>query len=300
MQYKILDQGETFGRDYYTFKNTYMRDENEPWKGRPNYFPSWVARPEKFQELQNKIYSKAIRVTKDECLDLPPLINKTYPVDLGKKQKKYYDQMQRDFLTWVEESEQQGIAVAQLAVTKALRLQQIVTGFVQTDDGQLIEIDDNPRLNAVKQLLQDLHDKHKIILWCSFRHNYVQLGKLCEDLKIKYVKLTGDMNGREKEDSINAFNTDESCRVIIANRRAGGIGVNLVASDLSIVYSRNFSLEEELQSAARNHRGGSQIHERIVKIDLCARDTIDETITQALLNKNEVANRIVDLVRRNK
>jgi SNF2 family DNA or RNA helicase len=298
MQYKIMDHGATFGDNYFVFRQYYMKDENAAWAGRPSHFAKWVTRPDKYKELNDKIYKSAIRVTKEETLDLPPLVKKIMPVEMGKEQKKYYDQMQRDFITFVEEQEKKGVVVAELAITKAMRLQQIVTGFVATDDGQVIEIKNNPRLKAVEQLLQDLHVNHKVILWCSFRHNYKQLKEVCDKLKIKSVMLTGDMNGDQKAESIRAFNEEAETRVIIANRKAGGIGVNMVASDVSIVFSRNFSLEEELQSEARNYRGGSEIHDRILKIDLCAKDTIDEQVTSALSAKLDVSKNVIDLVRK--
>jgi SNF2 family DNA or RNA helicase len=297
MQFFIMDGGATFGKDPWVFKRKYMKDENEGWKGRQNYYPQWVPRPEKYKELNEKIYTKAIRVMKDECLDLPPLVKKIMPVELSPSQRKYYEQLKRDFLTFIDEEEKKGIVVTQLAITKALRLQQIVTGHVKTEEGQVIEIKDNPRLKAVKQLLQDLHVEHKVILWCSFKHNYKQLSEVCKELKIEHVFLTGEMNLTEKEDAMHRFNTEGKVRVIIANRKAGGIGINLVASDISIVFSRNFSLGEELQSQDRNYRGGSEIHRVITKIDLCAKDTIDERITEALVGKKDISNKIIELAK---
>jgi SNF2 family DNA or RNA helicase len=294
MQYRILDGGETFGDNFYVFRSKYMRDANEAWKGRRNHFPKWVPRADKFEELQNKIYSKGIRVTKEECMDLPPLVQQTYPVELSASQKRYYTQMKRDFVTFINEGNAKGIMTAELAITKALRLQQIVTGVLVNEDGQTIEIEDNPRLSVVSELLHDLHTKHKVILWCSFRHNYIQLGRVCDSLGIKKVFLTGEQSSKEKDEAITAFETDDTVRVIIANRRAGGIGVNLVAASYSIVYSRNFSLEEEIQSTARNYRGGSEMHERITKIDLCAPDTLDEVITEALIQKKKIADSIIE------
>lgn len=296
MQFKILDGGATFGDNAFVFRSKYMRDANDAWKGRQNYFPKWVARPEKFDELQEKIYRRGIRVTTAECMDLPPLIQQTYPVELSHSQKRYYNQMMRDFVAFIDEGKAKGIVTAELAITKALRMQQIVTGFVQTEEGQVVEIADNPRLDAVEELLSALHEKHKVILWCSFKHNYKQLSGVCTKLGIKHVFLTGEQNAKEKDQSIESFENDDTVRVIIANRKAGGIGINLVAASYSIVYSRNFSLEEELQSQARNYRGGSQQHERIVKIDLCAVDTLDETITEALQNKKKVSDSIVEYV----
>jgi SNF2 family DNA or RNA helicase len=93
------------------------------------------------------------------------------------------------------------------------------------------------------------------------------------------------------------FRGDDDTRVVICNRRAAGTGINLVEASYSIVYSRNFSLAEELQSRDRNHRGGSQIHDKVTKIDLCAKDTIDELCLEALLNKQSLAERIIDIAK---
>ena len=110
--------------------------------------------------------------------------------------------------------------------------------------------------------------------------------------------LTGDHNSKEKGEQVDLFQNDPECRVIIANRGAGGVGVNLTAASYSIVYSRNFRLDEELQSEARNHRGGSEIHEQIVKIDLVAADTIEMGVLESLSNKLEGATAVLDMIRR--
>ena len=301
--WRFLDKGETFGRNYHVFINKYMEDENAAWSGKPNHFTKLVAKADMYEELTEHIFKKATRKTKAEVLkDLPPLVKVKRTVELGTQQKKYYKEMERDFVTFVQEQkkngEHSGAVIANLAVTKALRLQQIVTGYVATDDGQEIIIEDNPRLKETRELLEEivLSGRNKCILWCAFKANYVMLSKLCTELGIEHVFLTGEQSLEEKRNAMDEFNNTDSCRVIIANRRAGGIGINLVAASYSIIYSRNFSLGDELQSEARNHRGGSQMHERITKIDLCARDTIDELVLEALSNKQDIATTIVDRI----
>lgn len=300
--YRFLDKGETFGKNYYVFVNKYMEDENAAWAGQKGHFQKLAARTETFAELTDKIYTKGHRVLKKDVIkDLPPLVTTTRLVELGPEQRRYYKEMERDFITFVEDKERAGEApavVAQLAVTKALRLQQICAGYVSTEDGVEIEIEDNPRKTETQHLLQEivLQGKHQVILWCSFRNNYKTLGRLCEQMGISHTFLTGDMNLHQKRTAMEEFNAGEKS-VIIANRRAGGIGVNLIAAAYSIVYSRNFSLSEELQSEARNHRGGSQIHESIFKINLAARGTIDEKVLEALSNKHDISKQIIDVIR---
>jgi SNF2 family DNA or RNA helicase len=297
MQYKILDHGKTFGSNFFVFRRKYMMDENEAWDHLQKHFPKWVVNPAKIEEVNQLVYKKAIRVTKDETLDLPKLVNEIIPVPLSKSQEKYYNQMRDDYLTYVEEGEAKGIAVAQMAMTKALRLQQIVTGFITDEEGQIIEIKDNPRLKVVDELITALHVNHKVIIWCSFKHNYKQLGKLMEKLKVEHTFITGDMNLEQKRDAMDSFNDDPKTRVIICNRKAAGVGINLVSAAYSIVYSRNFSLEEELQSRDRNYRGGSEIHDRIVRINLSAIGTVDERVTEALVNKKKVSDQVLHYVK---
>ena len=301
-QFRAMDLGMTYGKNYHVFMSKYMEDENAGFKGKKQYFPKLVPRHDMFDELSTKMYTKCHRVLKKDVMkDLPPLIRTTRLVELSPEQRKHYKQMERDFITFIEEKEGAGeskAVVAQLAVTKALRLQQICAGYVTTEDGEEITLDKNPRLDATRDLLQEIvkDNGHSCILWCSFKHNYGTLGKLCDSLGIAHGFINGQQNLEQKQEAMNEFNTGKT-KVIIANRRAGGIGINLVAASYSIVFSRNFSLGEELQSEARNYRGGSQIHEQIVKIDLAAKDTIDEQVMEALTNKNDISKKVVDLIR---
>ena len=103
---------------------------------------------------------------------------------------------------------------------------------------------------------------------------------------------------KEKNEHVNQFQLDDQVKVLIGNRAAAGIGINLTAASYSIVYSRNFSLGEELQSEARNYRAGSEVHEKITKIDLVAKDTIDEHVLKELYNKQDLSDKILDLIKK--
>lgn len=299
MQFRFLDKGDSFGKNYFNFRSRYMQDENEAWSNRPQHFPKWGPKAEMFRELSVKMHSISSRILKKDCLkDLPPLIKTKRRISLSSEQLRMYKQMKNEFITWIKDKHDSGApkaVVANIALTKALRLMQITTGFVKTEDEKIIEIEGkNPRIEATRELLEELTLNNKVILWCSFKHNYKQLSKLCDELNIQHTFLTGGMDTKQKHESMREFKENKDVKVIIANRRAGGIGVNLVEASYSIVFSRNFSLGEEKQSEARNHRGGSEIHDKIVKIDLCAKNTIDELVLIALQNKQALSDVIVD------
>lgn len=297
MQYRFLDGGKLFGTNFYPFRNIYLYGTDIKWINGRHSPTKWVLRPEKSEEVYNKIYSIATRVTKAECLDLPPLIKTKRYVELGTEQRKMYKDMKDQFITFIKNKQKEGeprAAVANLAVTKGLRLMQIVSGHITDEEGKVYEIKKNPRIDAVEALLEELTPNYKVIIWCSFKNNYKVLGELCDKMGIKHVFLTGEQSAKEKEEAARLFQEDGFVRVIIANRRAGGIGINLTAAAYSIIFSRNFSLGEEKQSEARNHRGGSEIHSRIVKIDLVAKGTIDEPVLKALENKQQISDLIMD------
>lgn len=297
-QYRVLDGGATFGKNFYSFRAQYFDDKNA---GMPksSYFPNWQPRANTVTELNRLIYKKAMRVTKDECLDLPPLVRTEVPVDMGPAQRKAYEEMKKNFITFLGDA----ACTAQLAVTKALRLQQIVSGFAVLEDethpglrGATVDFThglENPRAQALSELLEDLAPAHKVIVWAVFKQNYVVIRRICEALKLNYVELTGETPDKLRQMQIDAFQSDPSVRVMLANPGAGGIGVNLTAASYSIFYSRSFSLEHDLQAEARNHRGGSEVHDKITRIDLVTLQTIDEQVLKALAAKQNIADQIL-------
>lgn len=296
-QFRILDGGETFGDNFFVFRHEWFEDANASWKGRSNYFPKFEIKLHKIQEMNKLIYKKAIRAIKSECLDLPPFIKTKIEVEMSLEQKRMYEEMRKDFITFInsDHSNEPQAIIANQAVTKALRMQQIVTGFCKTESGVNVRINKNPRIEALEELLEDLTLSHKVIVWACFKENYEQIRESCRRLKLGYAELHGETIDRNA--NINAFRNDHNCRVLIANQGAGGVGVNLIEASYSIYYSKTFSLEHDIQSEARNYRGGSEIHDKITRIDLVAPQTIDDVINQALEKKQDLVKNIIDLAK---
>lgn len=289
-QYRIMDGGDTFGTNFFSFRGKYFFDKNA---GMPiqQYFPNWQPLPGIEKTFNQLIYKKAVRYLKKDCLDLPPLIRKKIYVGLGPEQKRMYDDMRRDFIAYLGEK----ACVATIALTKALRLQQILSGFCVTDAGVTQVYAKIPRLEALHDLLETITPNAKVIVWCVFKENYKSISEVCRDLGVEHTMLIGGMTDKTRTASIDKFQKDPGCRVMVANQQAGGVGVTLTAASYSIFYSRGFSLEADLQAEARNHRGGSEIHDKVTRIDLVAKDTIDETILEALYRKEDLANNILRL-----
>jgi SNF2 family DNA or RNA helicase len=291
--FRIMDGGRTFGKNFFAFRNTYFYDKNA---GMPkqSYFPKWTAKKATQERLGKMIDAVSFQARKSECLTLPPLIRERIEVALSKDQQKAYDEMLKEFITFVNDE----ACVAELAITKSLRLQQMISGFVRTEGGTDIPFKENPRLDALSDLLEDITESSKVIVWCNFKHNYKDIADLCDRLKLPYVRITGDETALQKDESAQAFEKDPLIKVCIANPQAGGEGINLVAADQMIYYTRDYSLGKDIQSEARNYRGGSERHFKVTRWDLVAPGTIDETVLKALENKQNVAQAILDFARK--
>lgn len=284
-QFLVLDRGETFGKNFFAFRGRYFYDKNA---GMPKqrYFPNWQILPGATEEINQKLHAKAMSVKKKDCLDLPPYVVKTIKVPMTPLQGELYKSMKKDFIAVFEDR----AVVATLAITKGLRLMQIASGYVKDVDGVEYPIAENtPKQEALKALLEDLTPDHKVLVWAVWKANYEAIRGVCERLGVPYVEVHGDISEKKKHQAVERFNSDPNIRVFIGHPGSGGIGINLVSASYSIFYSRNFSLEHSLQAEARNYRGGSDIHEKVTRIDLVTEGTIDEIIAEKLVGKEEIS-----------
>lgn len=284
-QFLIMDTGNTFGDSFWKFRYQYFIDKNA---GMPTHrhFPNYVIRRDRKDEFESFIAKKSMYVRKQDCLDLPPLVKTTIKVDLSPEQRRSYEQLKRDLVTYINND----YCSAPLAITKALRLQQVVSGHLPMEESEVVHtFPKTPRQEALRELLDDLHEDHKILVWACFKADYKAIKQVCDDLKIGYVEVHGEVTAKAKQEAIEMFKTRDNIRVFIGHALSVGIGINLIESDISIYYSRNFSLEADIQSEARNYRGGSERHRSVTRYDLVAKDTIDEAIIEALANKTEMS-----------
>ena len=294
-QFKILDNGETFGGNFFAFRSKYFYDKNS---GMPKqkYFPDWRPIPDAINTMYSLMAPKSMHVKKQDCLDLPPLVTQDVFIELSKDQQAAYEDMKKDFIAYMGSK----ASVATIALTKGLRLMQIVSGFISvgedSESRENLKFSDNPRAEALKELLAEITPNSKVLVWAVFKENYQTIRDVCNSLGVNFVEVHGDISAAKKQENVKTFNEDPKCRVFLGHPGSGGIGINMVIASYSIFYSRNFSLEQDLQAEARNHRGGSEIHAKVTRINLIAKGTIDEIVADALKNKVQIGENILNKI----
>ena len=292
-QFLIMDLGATFGTNFFVFRNTYFVDKNA-FMPPARHFPNWQIREGALEDITKRISDSSVSIKKSECLTLPPLVKSTIRIQMTPEQKRIYSEISKDFIAFLG----QKAVVAKTALTKGLRLMQIASGFASlegddNDDRIEHEIKDNPKDKALAELLEDVSASSKAIVWCAFRRNYRSVAAVCEKLNLPYVQVHGGISQKEKDEAVASFNKDPKVKVIIGNAGSMGEGVNLTASNVSIFYSRTFSLGADIQAEARNFRGGSEVHDKVTRFDLVMEGTIEEHIAERLASKEEISETIL-------
>lgn len=302
-QIMCIDDGIRLGSNFYSFKARYMCDLNAARRHRMSrYFPDWAPRPGALEEITRQIEDITMSVAKKDCLDLPPLTKQVIEVELTLEQKRVYQSIKKDLLA---EFGSGAVTVTPLAITKTLRLMQWCHGFMPasiTEPGEapeeVVEVPkENPRIEALKQLLEDYTPGNKVIVWASWRANITEIMDLCEKLGIKAVRVDGTVTGENRERAIQAFREVSDVRVFVGHPGAGGIGITLIEAAVMIYYSRSFNLEHDMQSEARNYRGGSEMHEKITRVDIVTKNTIDAFVVEQLALKQSVGDSLLEAIK---
>jgi len=287
-QFRIISKF-IFGKSFYHFKHKYFYNKNAgkswftfpDWAMRDKIVPEGISAKEHIEQ-KLKIYSH--RATKAEALDLPELVRVKYDVELTPELKKIYDEVKKSFVSFLDDYGNAKISV-DLVLTQIMRLQQIANGIVKLDDSDEPVVLATAKTKCLKELLEQITQKEKVIVWSCFIPNYAQISDVCKNIRLEYSMLVGSMNAKEKQASIDRFNTDTSCKVMIANQGAGGTGINLIATSTMIYFSKNYDWAKDEQSQGRCYRGGSEMHKQITRIDIVTRNTIEQDITSALKHK---------------
>tara|TARA_R100000388_G_scaffold18333_1_gene14206 strand:- start:1133 stop:2608 length:1476 start_codon:yes stop_codon:yes gene_type:complete len=242
---------------------------------------------QRLEELQSILEKYSFRVTKEECLDLPPKLRQIRQIDMTPSQKLMYTQLKKRAIL---ELEQEKLVTAPLIITRILRLQQILCGFIKYDDGtEEIIKGPNPRLDELLNVLEETQGG--VIIWATYRRT-IQMIK--EALAKKYgvnkvATYYGETESEVRQEIVEKFQKGE-IKYFIGQPRTGGYGLTLTNAKTVIYFNNTYDMEVRLQSEDRAHRIGQK--DKVLYIDFVCPKTIDEKILKTLSNKKKLADQI--------
>jgi len=230
--------------------------------GVPKFFTSWReqvmykmtmfkwapkadAKGQVFNALQ-----PAIRYTKEQCLDLPPVMTLTREVPLTPQQNKYYNLLKERMLINAA-----GETITAVNAAAGLsKLLQISCGAAYTDDKEVVEFDAAPRLGVLEEILEET--ERKVIIFAMFRSSIDAIHAHLIKRGFTSEVIHGGVSAGKRSDIIQRFQTQPNPRLLVMQPQATAHGITLTAADTVVFYGPLMSVEQYVQAIARADRKG--------------------------------------------
>jgi len=258
------------------------------WKEQVMYQVSrfrWTPKPHA-RKLVFDALQPAIRFEKAQCLDLPSVTYQTRHVPLTTQVMRYYRVLKDQML--VEAAGTQITAVN--AAARVSKLLQISGGAVYAEDGDVVEFDISPRLNALLEVLEET--EQKVVVFVPFKHTIELVSEFLTKNGVTNEIISGDVTARARADLINRFQTQTNPRVLVIQPQAASHGVTLTAADTVVFWSPVTSVETYLQCVARIDRVGQRNAMTVVHLQ---GSEIERQMYNMLRNKVDMHSKLVDL-----
>jgi SNF2 family DNA or RNA helicase len=225
----------------------------------------WVPKDNADTVVHNAL-QPAIRFTKAQCLDLPPVITVTREVPLTAQQTKCYNNLRA--LMMIRAAGETVSAINAAAMVN--KLLQISAGAAYTDNGEVVEFDCSPRLNALLEVLDET--SRKVLVFAPYRHSIDTIADFLTKKKVPFAKIHGDVSASARSRIFEQFQTTPDPRVLVIQPQAASHGVTLTAADTVVFWGPVMSVDTYIQCCARSDRQG-QDSDKVTVVHIQGSDT---------------------------
>ena len=284
-QCEFLEEGMLGFNSFYAFQGRYAI-LNQKQMG-PRSFRQVIGF-KNIEELTKKISPFTFRVLKEDCLDLPKKIYTVRYVTMTPEQQRMYNKIQKEALLMFDNGE---IVSTQEMITQMLRLQQILSGHLKTDNGDVVNFPTS-RLDALIDICNETSGK--IIVWSRFRYDIISITNKLKEIfgSDSTASFFGDTSEKERQRVVRDFeNKNSILKFLIGNPSTAGRGLTLNEAKTVVYYANDFDLDIRSQSEDRCHRIGQT--SSVLYIDLICEKTIDEKIIKSLKNKIKIGAKVL-------
>ena len=82
---------------------------------------------------------------------------------------------------------------------------------------------------------------HKILIFSQMVKMIDLISEYCDFRNFNYERLDGRVRGTERQKAIDRFETDKNSFLFLLSTRAGGVGINLTAADICIIFDSDWN-----------------------------------------------------------
>ncbi|WVQ78767.1 hypothetical protein IAT38_000858 [Cryptococcus sp. DSM 104549] len=114
----------------------------------------------------------------------------------------------------------------------------------------------------------------RMLLFSQFVMILDILEQALDHLGIRFTRLDGQTKTDERQGLVDEFNEDQDITVFLLSTKAGGVGINLTAASVVVIYDQDFNPHNDRQAADRAYRIGQDREVEVIK--LITKGSIDE------------------------
>ncbi|KAF8271524.1 SNF2 family N-terminal domain-containing protein [Lactarius quietus] len=131
------------------------------------------------------------------------------------------------------------------------------------------------KVQTLLKLLQEYQSEgRRMLIFSQFTQILDILQCIFKMQKVKYLLLTGATAVDVRQSLVDEFNEDESIPCFLLSTKAGGMGINLTAASVVILFDQDFNPHNDKQAQDRAYRIGQKRDVDVVK--LITRNSIEE------------------------
>lgn len=271
-QLRVVDGGATLGKTLGLFRSAFFDESDNPWdeSGRAK---DYAFRKRKMPVLSRMARHRSLTYTSEECLDLPATSSVIEEVSFGEEAAGYYKRfVERVIAARGNLREMKNVFV---------RMRQISSGFVgliddETGERAEVEFDVNPKLDRLLELIEEVPDGHKAVVWYEFTHSGRRIVHELKELGVKSIWLWSGT--KDPTAAQNRFFDDPETTVAVVNHRVGAYSLDGMqeVANYAMVYESPVSAIDREQMERRLIREGQK--RKVFTYDLVMRGSVDTKI----------------------
>ena len=257
----LVDQGERLGKTLTWYRSNYFK----PGWSNGYVVYKWQLLPGAKDIITEKLSDISVSMSAQDYLSLPDKVETDIFIDLDSKALKAYQQLEREALTTVDDTEIEGINAAAIMS----KLLQASNGFLY-DETHAVHRLHSAKLEALEELIEQAQSP--VLVFYEFKADLEDLAKL---------KGARQLSGPKDIEDWNAGKIN----ILLAHPASAGYGLNLQEGGHIVVwYGLTWSLEQYQQANARLYRQGQK--DTVFIYHILAKGTADEDVKKALEDKD--------------
>lgn len=233
------------------------------------------------KELQEKLRQTMMirRLKTDVLTELPEKMRETVFMNVSDKEWSVYRDLESNFVNWLRENLKDGENLDDKLSAEAL----VKIGKLRKTVAQI-------KMRSAKEWVNNYMETSsgKLVLFCHHIETIEKMKEAFPDI----LTISGKDSADDRQASVDAFQNDDSKRLIVLTFGAGGVGLTLTKAQDVAFLELAWRPADLLQAEDRIHRIGQE--GQVTAWYLLVPDSIDESMMEMINEKMKVSAMVLD------